>query len=92
MSILVTFLIGVCSHLFVVKVCIGSSRSRNKFILRLGLCRKTLKSRVFEYSMEDMNLSKCGRHLNLVHSSLEVSSICYLKLVVHSGNKCEDLI
>ena len=30
--------------------------------------------------------------LNLVHSSLEVSSICYLKLVVHSGNKCEDLI
>ena len=89
MSILVTFLIGVRSHLFVVKVCIRSSRSRNKFILRLGLCRKTL---VFVYSMEDMNLSKCGKHLNLVHSSLEVSSICYLKLVVHSGNKCEDLI
>ena len=71
MSILVTFLIGVSSHLFVVK---------------------TLKSRVFVYSMEDMNLSKCGRHLKLVHSSLKVSSICYLKLVVHSGNKCEDLI
>ena len=63
------FFNGVRSHLFVVKVCIRSSRSRNKFIL-----------------------SKCGRHLNLVHSSLEVSSICYLKLVVHSGNKREDLI
>ena len=73
MSILVTFFIGLHSHLFVVKICIRSSRSRNKFILRLGLCRKTLKSGVFVYSMEDMNLSKRGRHLNLVHSSLEVS-------------------